>query len=151
MNLRRAVFGSRCFAREEFSLPLCAALCSSAFSQVSADETCVKSSRPRTKIDGEVEPILATYIDEGNHRCRESHASLILSPWTRPRTQRLHEGHDPAILSSSVRRRYVHPTGSRAASAGFYIFFRRHRRHGARHSHGAASPLIAGWRIPVAN
>jgi membrane-bound serine protease (ClpP class) len=75
------------------------------------------------RIDDEIEPILAEYIVNGIDQANRSHASLILITLSTP------GGLDTsmreiiqAILSSQVPVvTYVNPTGSRAASAGFFI------------------------------
>jgi membrane-bound serine protease (ClpP class) len=75
------------------------------------------------RIDGEIEPILAQYIVDGIHEAAREHASLILITINTP------GGLDTsmraiiqAILQSPVPVvNYVYPTGSRAASAGFFI------------------------------
>ncbi len=75
------------------------------------------------KIDGEIEPVLAEYIVNGIRQAGSEHASLILITIDTP------GGLDSsmreiisAILASPVPVVvYVTPTGSRAASAGFYI------------------------------
>src|SRR3984957_17995413 len=75
------------------------------------------------RIDGEIEPILADYIVHGIDRANTEHASLILITIDTP------GGLDTsmrAIIQAILRSNvpvvtYVYPTGSRAASAGFYI------------------------------
>src|SRR5579863_3456394 len=75
------------------------------------------------RIDGEIEPILAGYIVSGIHRAADQHASLVVITINTP------GGLDTsmrqiiqAILQSPVPvATFVTPTGSRAASAGFYI------------------------------
>jgi membrane-bound serine protease (ClpP class) len=75
------------------------------------------------RIDGEIEPVLAGYIVDGIHHAALEHASLILITINTP------GGLDTsmrsivqAILESPVPVvNYVYPTGSRAASAGFFI------------------------------
>src|SRR5271169_8011 len=75
------------------------------------------------RIDGEIEPILAKYIVRGIDQAAAAHASLILITMNTP------GGLDSsmreiiqAILTSPVPVvTYVSPTGSRAASAGFFI------------------------------
>jgi membrane-bound serine protease (ClpP class) len=75
------------------------------------------------RIDGEIEPVLAGYIVDGIHEAAREHASLILITINTP------GGLDSsmreiiqAILQSPVPVvNYVYPTGSRAASAGFFI------------------------------
>ena len=154
MNLCRAVFGSRCFAPRRI---LIAALCSIAllsfFPRVSADEHASNPVVLELKIDGEVEPILATYIDEGITDAANRHASLIVITMDTPGG--LSDSMKDIIqhiLSSSVPVAvYVHPTGSRAASAGFYILLSADIAAMAPGTHtGAASPLIAVGGYPVA-
>lgn len=75
------------------------------------------------RIDGEIEPIIAEYIVNGIHQAGREHATAILITLNTP------GGLDTsmrdmieAILSSPVPViNYVYPTGSRAASAGFFI------------------------------
>jgi membrane-bound serine protease (ClpP class) len=75
------------------------------------------------RIDGEIEPILAEYVVNGIEQAGRDHASLILITINTP------GGLDTsmraiiqAILNSPVPVvTYVNPTGSRAASAGFFI------------------------------
>jgi membrane-bound serine protease (ClpP class) len=75
------------------------------------------------RIDGEIEPILAEYVVNGIQQANRDHASLVLITINTP------GGLDTsmrsiiqAILSSPVPvATYVNPTGSRAASAGFFI------------------------------
>lgn len=75
------------------------------------------------RINGEIEPILADYIVHGIDAARDEHADLILITMNTP------GGLDTsmrsiihAILASAVPVvTYVEPTGSRAASAGFFI------------------------------
>jgi membrane-bound serine protease (ClpP class) len=75
------------------------------------------------KLDGEVEPILATYIDEGLADAATRHASLVLITMDTPgglsdsMTDIIHH-----ILDSPVPVAvYVAPAGARGASAGFLI------------------------------
>jgi membrane-bound serine protease (ClpP class) len=75
------------------------------------------------RIDGEIEPILAEYIVRGIEQADAEHASLILITINTP------GGLDTSmrdIIQSILRSpvpvvTYVYPTGSRAASAGFFI------------------------------
>jgi membrane-bound serine protease (ClpP class) len=75
------------------------------------------------RIDGEIEPILAEYIVQGLDTARDAHASLVLITINTP------GGLDSsmrAIIQAILRSpvpvvTYVSPTGSRAASAGFFI------------------------------
>ena len=75
------------------------------------------------RIDGEIEPILAEYLEHGIEQAGREHADLILITINTP------GGLDSsmrviihAILTSQVPVvTYVAPTGSRAASAGYFI------------------------------
>lgn len=75
------------------------------------------------RIDGDIEPILAEYLVNGIQQAGRDHATLILITINTP------GGLDTsmraiiqAILGSPVPVvTYVYPTGSRAASAGFFI------------------------------
>lgn len=75
------------------------------------------------RIGDEIEPVLAEYISNGIAQANQEHASLILITMDTP------GGLDTsmrqiiqAILQSKVPvATYVYPTGSRAASAGFFI------------------------------
>lgn len=75
------------------------------------------------RIDGEIEPILAEYISNGIAQANRDDANLILITMDTP------GGLDESmrqIIQSILRSRvpvaaYVYPTGSRAASAGFFI------------------------------
>jgi membrane-bound serine protease (ClpP class) len=141
-------------------LPLSAilcALCVSAlafvFPSAAAEEQQSASTVVELKLDGEVEPILATYIDEGLADAARRNATLVvitmdtpggLSDSMKDIIQR--------ILSSPVPVAvYVSPTGSRAASAGFFILLSADIAAMAPGTHtGAASPLIGVGAYPVA-
>src|SRR6266849_5486989 len=146
-------FLSRLFSVQRVTLhiklfSLCA-LCVSAFVLVfpsSAVEEHRPSSVVELKLEGEVEPILATYIDEGIADAERRHASLILITMDTPGgLSDSMKNIIQHILSSSVPVAvYVHPTGSRAASAGFYILLSADIAAMSSATHtGAASPLIA--------
>ena len=88
-----------------------------------AADTSSSATVVRLQIDGEIEPILAEYIVHGIEQANQSHASLVLITINTP------GGLDTSmraiiqsILNSPVPVvTYVNPTGSRAASAGFFI------------------------------
>lgn len=75
------------------------------------------------RLSGEVEPVLAEYITNGIAKANREHAQLILITMDTP------GGLDTsmrAIIQSILRSQvpvvtYVYPSGSRAASAGFFI------------------------------
>jgi membrane-bound serine protease (ClpP class) len=109
-------------------------------------------SRPlvlELKLDGEVAPILATYIDEGLAEAEKRHAALVLITMDTPgglsdsMTDIIHH-----ILDSLVPVAvYVTPTGARGASAGFLILLSADvaaMTPGTRT--GAATPIFMnGW------
>ncbi len=104
------------------------------------------------RIDDEIEPILAEYIVNGIDQANRQHASLILITLSTP------GGLDTsmreiiqAILASPVPVvTYVYPTGSRAASAGFFILLSADIAAMAPGTDtGAASPITAIGGQPV--
>jgi len=112
------------------------------------------SSVYELQINGEIEPILSEYIVSGIDAANRAHASLILITIDTP------GGLDTsmreiiaAILHSSVPVvTYVSPSGSRAASAGFFILISADvAAMSPGTDTGAASPLleIAGSPVKV--
>src|SRR5580658_1592994 len=110
------------------------------------------SSVVELRIDGEIEPILAEYIVRGIDQANEQHANLILITMNTP------GGLDTsmrsiiqAILRSSTPVvTYVYPTGSRAASAGFFVLLSGDVAAMSPGTEtGAASPLIEIGGSPV--
>jgi len=106
------------------------------------------------KIDSLIEPILAEYIANGIDQANREHASLVLITLDTP------GGLDAsmrqiiqAILSSKVPVvTYVYPTGSRAASAGFFVLLSADIAAMAPGTDtGAASPImeIGGQTIQI--
>jgi membrane-bound serine protease (ClpP class) len=104
------------------------------------------------RIDGEIEPILAEYIVHGIDQANTEGASLILITMNTP------GGLDTsmrsiihAILTSHVPVvTYVSPTGSRAASAGFFILVSADVAAMSPGTEtGAASPLVELFGSPV--
>jgi membrane-bound serine protease (ClpP class) len=116
------------------------------------DASAAGSTVVELRIDGEIEPILAEYIVEGIDRANAEHAGLILITMNTP------GGLDTsmrsiisAILRSSVPVvTYVYPSGSRAASAGFFILLSADVDAMSPGTEtGAASPLIEIGGSPV--
>ena len=106
------------------------------------------------KIDAEIEPILATYIDEGIDEAARRNASLILITVDTPGgLSSSMEAIVQHILNSKVPVAvYVSPTGSRAASAGFYILLSADVAAMAPGTHtGAASPvmIVGGYAMAI--
>jgi len=104
------------------------------------------------QINDEVEPILAEYIDDGIDQAAKTQASLILITMDTP------GGLEDSmmdiikhILDSPVPVAvYVSPSGSRGASAGFYILLSADVAAMAPGTHtGAASPVIEIDGTPV--
>lgn len=104
------------------------------------------------KIDGEIEPILAEYVVKGIEQADRDHASLILITINTP------GGLDTsmraiiqAILRSPVPvAAYVYPTGSRAASAGYFILLSADVAAMSPGTNtGAASPIMAIGGQPI--
>jgi len=101
------------------------------------------------KLDAEVEPILATYIDEGLAEATRRHAALVLITMDTPgglsdsMTDIIHH-----ILDSPVPVVvYVAPDGARGASAGFLILLSADIAAMAPGTRtGAATPIfMPGW------
>jgi membrane-bound serine protease (ClpP class) len=139
--------------RKILLVALCSLTLFSCFPTAFADEHASNPVVLELKLDGEVEPILATYIDEGVADAANRHASLVLITMDTPGG--LSDSMKDIIqhiLSSPVPVAvYVYPTGSRAASAGFYILLAADIAAMAPGTHtGAASPLIAVGGYPVA-
>jgi membrane-bound serine protease (ClpP class) len=121
--------------------------------QTSSASSSVATSRiVELHIDGEIEPILAQYLVRGITEANDQHANLILITMNTP------GGLDTsmrsiiqAILRSSVPVvTYVYPTGSRAASAGFFILLSADVAAMSPGTEtGAASPLIELGGQPV--
>jgi membrane-bound serine protease (ClpP class) len=104
------------------------------------------------RINGEIEPILAEYIVNGIDQANSEHAALILITINTP------GGLDTsmrsiihAILTSHAPVvTYVSPTGSRAASAGFFILVSADIAAMSPGTEtGAASPLLEFFGSPV--
>lgn len=119
---------------------------------VAAQPAPAVSSVVELKIDGEIEPVLAEYIVQGIDTAKATPASLILITMNTP------GGLDSsmreiiqAILRSPVPVvMYVSPTGSRAASAGFFILLSADvAAMSPGTDTGAASPLLVFGGTPV--
>src|SRR5215469_13517921 len=115
-------------------------------SALAAPDTERSSRVAELRIDGEIEPVLAEYIVRGINEANVEHVSLILITMNTP------GGLDTsmrdiiqAILSSKVPVvTYVTPTGSRAASAGFFILLSADIASMSPGTDtGAASPILA--------
>src|SRR5260221_869386 len=106
------------------------------------------------KLDREVEPILATYIDEGLADAAHRQAALVLIPRNTPgglsnsMTDMI-----PHILDSPVPVAvFVSPAGARGASAGFFILLSADIAAMAPGTRtGASTPILlpGGFSVPV--
>jgi membrane-bound serine protease (ClpP class) len=117
-----------------------------------AAEAPANASVVELRIDGEIEPVMAEYVIAGIDRAAESHAQLVLITINTP------GGLDSSmrsmiqkILASPVPVvTYVAPSGSRAASAGFFILLSADVAAMAPGTDtGAASPLLEVGGAPV--
>ncbi len=106
------------------------------------------------KLDGDVEPILATYLDEGLADAANRHAALVLVTMDTPgglsdsmkdMIQHILESPVPVAV-------FVSPTGSRGASAGFFILLSADIAAMAPGTHtGASTPIFinGGFSMPI--
>src|SRR5437867_7628177 len=130
---------------------LCAGVVFFLMPAVAADE---HSSGPfvlELSLDGEVEPILATYIDEGLADAARRHAALALITMDTPGglSDSMKDMIQHILASPVPVAVYVSPTGARGASAGFYILLSADIAAMAPGTHaGAASPIIAIGGFP---
>ena len=118
---------------------------------VAADEHSSVSLVLELSLDGEVEPILATYIDEGLADAARRHAALVLITMDTPGglSDSMKDMIQHILASPVPVAVYVSPTGARGASAGFYILLAADIAAMAPGTHaGAASPIIAIGGFP---
>jgi membrane-bound serine protease (ClpP class) len=104
------------------------------------------------RLGDEVEPVMAEYIDNGIEQAARQHASLVLITMDTPGgLETSMQDIIQHILSSPVPVVvYVSPTGSRGASAGFFILLSADIAAMAPGTHaGAASPLLAVGGYPI--
>src|SRR5246127_1066569 len=104
------------------------------------------------KLGGEVEPVLATYIEEGLADAARRNASLVLITMDTPGglSDSMKDIIQHILAAPVPVAVYVSPTGARGASAGFYILLSADIAAMAPGTHtGAASPIIViGGYIP---
>ncbi len=145
------------FRKWEFALafsPLFLLLCGAILRQlpsVRADEHSAGPFVLELSLDGEVEPILATYIDEGLADAARRHATLALITMDTPGglSDSMKDMIQHILASPVPVAVYVSPTGARGASAGFYILLSADIAAMAPGTHaGAASPIIAIGGFP---
>jgi membrane-bound serine protease (ClpP class) len=134
------------------------ALCVSALSFLFPSPTTAENPPTPTvlelKLDGEVEPILATYIDEGIADAQNRNAALILITMDTPGglTDSMKDIIQHILTSRVPVAAYVAPSGARGASAGYYILLAADIAAMAPGTHtGAASPVIivGGYAVNI--
>jgi membrane-bound serine protease (ClpP class) len=104
------------------------------------------------KLDGEVEPILATYLDEGLADAARRHASLVLMTMDTPGglSSSMEDIIQHILVSPVPVAVYVSPKGARGASAGFYILLSADIAAMAPGTHtGSATPVIVIGGFPM--
>jgi len=103
-------------------------------------------------VDGEIEPILAEYLNAGLDRAAEEHADLVLITMDTPGglSDSMEQIIQHILRSPVPVAVYVEPAGSRAASAGFFILLSADVAAMSPGTHtGAASPLLELGGIPL--
>jgi len=103
-------------------------------------------------LEGEVEPVLATYIDEGLADAASKHASLVLITMDTPGglSDSMKDMIQHVLGSPVPVAIYVGPAGARGASAGFFILLSADVAAMAPGTRtGAASPIIAIGGISI--
>ena len=119
-----------------------------------ADEHSTNPLVLELKLDREVEPILATYIDEGLAEAANRHASLVLITMDTPGGlgESMKDMIQHILASPVPVAVYVSPTGARGASAGFFILLSADIAAMAPATHtGAASPvvIVGGFQMQI--
>jgi membrane-bound serine protease (ClpP class) len=113
------------------------------------------ASQPRVvkiQINGEIEPLLAEFIDSGLKQAADSHAGLVLLTMDTPGglSDSMQDIIQHILQSPVPVCVYVEPTGARGASAGFFILLSADVAAMAPGTHaGAASPIISVGGYPV--
>lgn len=105
-------------------------------------------------LDREVEPVLATYVEEGLADAANRHAALVLMTMDTPGglSESMKDIIQHILTSTVPVAVYVSPTGARGASAGFFILLSADIAAMAPATHtGAASPvvIIGGWQLQI--
>ena len=104
-------------------------------------------------LKGMVDPVLATYIDEGLADAAKRHASLVLITMDTPGglSDSMKDMIEHILVSPVPVAVLVAPTGSRGASAGFYILLSADIAAMEPGTHtGSATPVIAiGGMLPM--
>jgi len=131
-----------------FSVLCCAGLAALGFISLASTASAETQAGPlvlELKLDGAVEPILATYVDEGLADAAKRNAALVLITMDTPgglsdsMTDIIHH-----ILDSPVPVAvFIAPDGARGASAGFFILLSADVAAMAPGTHtGASTPIL---------
>jgi len=155
-GLAQKIRGSGVFGSSALTL-LCAVSITTAVMALPTATADEHSSNPvvlRLNLDREVEPVLATYIDEGIADARNRNAALILITMDTPGGlgESMKDMVQHILTSTVPVAVYVSPAGARGASAGFFILLSADIAAMAPATHtGAASPVIAigGFQLQI--
>jgi len=138
------------------SLLLCGVCACAIFFLIPAVAADQHSSGPlvlELRLEGVVDPILATYIDEGLADAANRHAALVLITMDTPGglSSSMQDMIQHILASPVPVAVYVSPTGGRGASAGFYILLSADIAAMAPGTHtGSATPVMAiGGFLPM--
>lgn len=121
-------------------------------SAATADEHSKSALVLELKLDREVEPVLATYIDEGLADAAKRNAALVMITMDTPGglSDSMKDIIQHILGSPVPVAVYVSPTGARAASAGFFILLSADIAAMGPGTHtGAASPILALGGFPT--
>jgi membrane-bound serine protease (ClpP class) len=114
-------------------------------SRAMAEQPPVSSEVLEMQISGQVEPVMATYIEEGLADAARRHATLVLITMDTPGglSDSMKDMIQRILASPVPVAVYVGPSGARGASAGFYILLSADIAAMAPGTHaGAASPVM---------
>jgi membrane-bound serine protease (ClpP class) len=134
------------------SCVLCASVFVMLLPSAIADEHAARALVLELSLDREVEPVLATYIEEGLADAAKRNAALVLITMDTPGglSDSMKDIIQHILTSPVPVAVYVFPTGARGASAGFFILLSADIAAMGPGTHtGAASPLIAVGGYPV--
>jgi membrane-bound serine protease (ClpP class) len=137
-----------------FLCSVCIAVAFFVLPSATADEHSANPVVLRLDLDREVEPVLATYIDEGIADAASRHAALVLITMDTPGglSDSMKDIIQHILNSPVPVAVYVSPTGARGASAGFFILLSADIAAMAPATHtGAASPVVAigGFQLQI--
>jgi membrane-bound serine protease (ClpP class) len=134
------------------SCVFCAAVFVILLPSATADEHSASSLVLELSLDREVEPVLATYIDEGLSDAAKRNAALVLITMDTPGglSDSMKDIIQHILTSPVPVAVYVSPTGARGASAGFFILLSADIAAMGPGTHtGAASPILAPGGFPM--